>query len=142
MAGTEIYTYNLAKELSRRNEVFVFYRINDLKKREYGLSYDKFDGLNIITINNTFKFCDSFEKFYRNDAIDQQFAKVLDDIRPDVVHIQHFIFLSTTIIREIKKRGIPIVFSLHDYWLICPQWHFLKKDLDICDDFDASECAN
>lgn len=142
MAGTEIYTYNLSKELSKRNEVFVFYRISDRKKREYELSYDKFDGLNTITINNTFKFCDSFEKFYRNDAIDQQFARVLDGIKPDVVHIQHFIFLSTAIIQEIKKRGIPVVLSLHDYWLICPQWHFLRKDLGICNDIDAFECVD
>lgn len=142
MAGTEIYTYNLSKELSKNNEVFVFYRINDVKKREYELNYDKFNGLNIITVNNTFRFCDSFEKFYRNDVISEQFVKVLDKVKPHIVHIQHFIFLSTTIIDEIKRRGIPIVFTLHDYWLICPQWHFLNKDLGICDASDASKCVD
>ncbi len=142
MAGTEIYTYNLSKELSKKNEVFVFYRVNDFRKREYELNYDKFNGLNIITVNNTFKFCNSFEKFYRNDIIAEQFAKVLDKIKPHIVHIQHFIFLSTTIIDEIKRRGIPVVFTLHDYWLICPQWHFLKKDLGICNDSDESKCVD
>ena len=142
MAGTEIYTYNLSKELSKKSEVFVFYRVNDFKKREYELDYDKFNGFNIVTINNTFRFCDSFEKFYKNDIIAQQFAEVMDKIKPDIVHIQHLIFLSTTIIDKIKKRGIPIVFTLHDYWLICPQWHFLKKDLSICDNSAISQCLD
>lgn len=142
MAGTEIYTYNLSKELLKNNEVFVFYRISDPKKKEYDFICSKFNGLNISSINNTFRFCDSFEGFYRNDAITKQFAKALDEIKPDVVHIQHLIFLSVTIIEEIKKRRIPIVFTLHDYWLVCPQWHFLKKDLSICDNNDISQCID
>lgn len=142
MAGTEIYTYHLSKELSKRHRVCVFYRINDLKKREYELNYDSIDGLDIFTVNNTFRLCDSFDKFYKNDAITEHFVRILDKIKPDVIHIQHLIFLSTTIINEIKKRGIPAVFTLHDYWLICPQWHFLKKDLSICDNNDISQCID
>ena len=141
-AGTEIYTYNLSKELLRGHEVSVFYRISELTKKEYELDCDKSSGLNIFTVNNTFRFCDSFEKFYRNDAITKQFIRVLDQIKPDIVHIQHLIFLSTTIIDEVKKRGIPIVYTLHDYWLICPQWHFLKKDLSVCDNNDTSGCID
>lgn len=142
MAGTEIYTYNLSKELSRRHNVCVFHRVCDLKRREYELNYNKLNGLDIFTLNNTFKFCDSFEKFYKNDDITEQFVKVLDKIKPDIVHIQHLIFLSTTIIAEIKKRGIPIVFTLHDYWLICPQWHFLRKNFTICDNNNVSQCVD
>jgi glycosyltransferase involved in cell wall biosynthesis len=35
-------------------------------------------------------------------------------------------------IQEINKRKIPIVFTLHDYWLMCPGWHLLKKDCRPC----------
>lgn len=142
VAGTEIYTYSLSRELLKNNEVSVFYRISDLKKKEYDFIWNNFNGLNVFTINNTFRLCNSFEEFYRNDDIAKQFAKVLDKIKPDVAHIQHLIFLSVTIIEEIKKRRIPIVFTLHDYWLICPQWHFLKKDLSICGNNDISQCVD
>ena len=142
MAGAEIYTYNLSKELSGRHNISVFHRVSNLKKREYELKHNKFNGLDIFTTNNTFRYCDSFEGFYKNDDITKQFIKVLDNIKPDIIHIQHLIFLSTTIIDEIKKRRIPIVFTLHDYWLICPQWHFLKKDFTICDNNDISQCVD
>jgi glycosyltransferase involved in cell wall biosynthesis len=141
-AGTEIYTYELSKQLSKRHDIYVFYRICNPRKKEYELIHNKFSGLDIFTINNTFRFCDSFEMFYKNDAISRQFAKILDRVKPDLVHIQHLIFLSTTIIAEIKKRRIPIVFTLHDYWLICPQWHFLKKDFAICDNNELSQCVD
>lgn len=140
IAGTEIYTYQLCRALSKRHDSFVFYRICDLKKREYEVNYNKFDGLDIYTINNTFRFCNSFEGLYRNNAITDQLVKILNIIKPHIVHIQHLIFLSTTIIAEVKKRKIPIIFTLHDYWLICPQWHCLKKDLSICDNNDLSQC--
>lgn len=140
IAGTEKYTYSLCKVLSRNRNVSVFYRICELRKREYRLNHYKLNGLNIFTINNTFRFCDSFEKFYKNDDIAERFIKTLDEIKPDIVHIQHLIFLSSTIIVEIKKRKIPIVFTLHDYWLICPRWHFLKKDFTTCDNNDTSQC--
>lgn len=140
IAGTEIYTYNLSQELAKRHSLAVFYRESDLKKKEYQLNHNKVNGLDIFTINNTFRYCDSFEGLYKNDDIARGFRKVLESVKPDIVHIQHLIFLSSTIITEVKKRGIPVVFTLHDYWLICPQWHCLKKDLSICDTSDISQC--
>jgi glycosyltransferase involved in cell wall biosynthesis len=141
LAGTEIYTQELSKELLKNNEVCIFYRVSDRERKEYELRRGSYNGLNTFTVNNTFRFCDSFEKFYRNYAICEQFSVALDEVKPDIVHIQHLIFLSTTMIEAAKRRGIPVVFTLHDYWLICPQWHFLKKGLGICPGDDISECA-
>jgi glycosyltransferase involved in cell wall biosynthesis len=122
--------------------VTVFHRVCDLRKREYHLEHRRYEGLDVFTINNTFRFCDSFEMFYKNEAIARKFGQVLDMVRPDIVHIQHLIFLSTTLVDEVKKRNIPIIYTLHDYWLICPQWHFLKKDLSLCEGRDTYECIN
>jgi glycosyltransferase involved in cell wall biosynthesis len=141
--GTEIYTHNLSKELTKKHRVFIFCRISDPRRKEYEIKEVFFDGLDIFSINNTFRLCNSFEMFYKNEAITEKFIKILDKIKPDIVHIQHLIFLSTLIIAEIKKRKIPVVFTLHDYWLICPQWHFLKKDFTTCDNnIDISQCLN
>lgn len=47
--------------------------------------------------------------------------KLLNDFQPDVVHI-HGIYhqISPSILTEIKKRKIPIVMTVHDQALICP----------------------
>jgi glycosyltransferase involved in cell wall biosynthesis len=79
---------------------------------------------------------------YKNDAISNRFSKILDKIKPDIVHIQHLLYLSTTVIEDIKKRDIPIVFTLHDYWLICPQGQLFKNNSTICDNKAYLECLS
>ncbi len=135
-AGTEIYTYNLSLELAKKHEVYIFFRICDTRQNEYEVTHKILDGISLYLINNTFNQCDSFEKYYENSEIDKRFADLLDIINPDIIHIQHLIFLSIGLIREAHKKGIPIVLTLSDYWLICPKWHFLKKDYTPCNKED------
>lgn len=141
MGGSEIYTHNLSRELSKEDEVFVFYRSAISDQPEYHTQVTKSDGLTLYAINNTLKFCDSFEKTYKNYAISNRFGFFLDKIKPDIVHIQHLTYLSTTLIEEAKKRKIPVVFTLHDFWLFCHLGQLLKLDLSICDGPQDSECA-
>jgi len=140
--GGEIYAYNLSRELAKQHEVYVFYRINDFQQPEFMLKQYNRDGIRAFTINNTFRKCASFEDTYRNACIAERFAAALDEIKPDVVHIQHLLYLSAMIVDEAKKRGIPVVFTLHDYWLICPQGQLLKNDLRVCPGDNHVDCLN
>ena len=106
-AGSEVYTYNLSRELAKKDEVYVFYRIADPKREEYEMSFGNYDGLNVCTINNAFKYCDSFEKTYSNDIISKKFGGFLDEVKPDIAHFGHVTCLSSTLIEEAKKRNIP-----------------------------------
>lgn len=141
-AGVEVYTYNLAKELAKNHQVYIFHRVNQPRQEEYEVKQSRQENLRIYTINNTLKYCYSFRDLYINDAITNNFAKILKEINPDIVHIQHLIYLSTGLIQKIKLRKIPIVFTLHDYWLICPQWHYLKNCLTPCEKYNAYECLS
>jgi len=132
-AGTEIYAFNSALELSKRHQVYIFSRYSDLKHADYFVRREVFSGIPVYLINNTFRDCRSFEMFYQNVNIDEKFACLLDEIKPDVVHIQHLAFLSIGIIKKAKERNVPVVFTLHDYWLACPQWHLLRADQTPCE---------
>ena len=140
MTGSEIYAYNLSKWLSRKHNVSVFYRINNPDGEEYEVIKNKYDGLDVYKINHTFKDYDSIEKIYNNKEIEKRFLKVLDEVSPDIVHIQHLLFLSLGLVDVIKKRDIPIIFTLHDYWLMCPKGQLLKNDRKICINPLGSNC--
>lgn len=142
MAGTEIYSYGLSKELAKRHEVSIFFRINDIKKQEYSLTYQRFEGLETYAINHTFRACNSFSETYSDNNIDTKFAELLDIIKPEIVHIHHLLFLSYGMIDEIKKRGIPVIYTLHDYWLICYRGQLIKDDLTICKRNSIVECES
>ena len=141
MAGAEVYTYNLSRELAKKNEVYVFHRVLDPAQEEYKMSFGIYDGLNVYAINNTFRYCDSFDKRYRNDIISKRFGDFLDETKPEIVHFGHLIYLSTSLIKEAKKRKIPTVFTLHDFWLFCPLGQLLKPDLTLCHGPNDSECV-
>jgi len=140
MAGTEVYSYTLSKELSKKNKVFVFFRIKNTAEKEYFLNRSNFDGLETYAVNKTFKFCNSFEETFNDAAIDEKFRMVLDEVSPDIVHIHHLLFLSHGIVREIKKRNIPIAYTLHDYWLMCYRGQLVKEDLSLCESGPCPEC--
>jgi glycosyltransferase involved in cell wall biosynthesis/MoaA/NifB/PqqE/SkfB family radical SAM enzyme len=85
---------------------------------------------------------------YRRDGVDQRFAEVLDEFQPHVVHVGHLNHLSTSLLEQASLRDIPIVFTLHDYWLMCPRGQFMqvhpKDPADVwaaCPGQDDRTCA-
>ncbi|MEW6075196.1 MAG: glycosyltransferase family 4 protein [Candidatus Omnitrophota bacterium] len=131
--GTEVYTSLLSRELSKKHRVFVFYRLNNLRLKEYEIVRTAENGLTRIGINNTFRLCSSFESTYCNEQVAFAFGRLLDEIHPDIVHLQHMLYLGAGIIGEARKRNIPLVCTLHDYWLLCAQGQFFRKNLNACD---------
>ncbi len=56
-------------------------------------------------------------------------ASLLDHARPDVAHIHHLHrHLTPSILGPLVRRGIPIVWTVHDYELICPNAHLYAAD--------------
>jgi glycosyltransferase involved in cell wall biosynthesis len=58
-------------------------------------------------------------------------SKLLDDFKPDIVHLQNIYYhISPSILLEIKKRGVPVLQTVHDYQIISPNvimYHNGKK---------------
>lgn len=53
----------------------------------------------------------------------RKFGKLLDRMKPDLVHAHNIYHqLSPSILREAKKRGIPVFMTLHDFKLIAPNY--------------------
>lgn len=66
----------------------------------------------------------------------QEFTDVLRRERPDVVHVHNtFVMISPSIYWACADEGVPVVQTLHNYRLFCPQGTFLR-DGKICE-----ECA-
>ncbi len=141
MAGSEVYTYNLAVELATRHEVFVFHRVANPGSAELAVEKKQYKGLHITTINNNFRSGPEFSKTYRNDEIAKKFGEFLDEVSPHVVHFHHVTCLSTTCVKEAKSRQIPVVYTLHDFWLICQRGQLLDRELAICPGPSDEGCA-
>jgi glycosyltransferase involved in cell wall biosynthesis len=142
VGGSENYTHALAKELQRLgHQVGVFHRIADSSRGEYAVEQAQVDGLPVWKVNHIFQYYDRFEKLYRDEEIDKRFGEFLDTFRPHIIHLHHLTCLSTAMVLEAKRRGCPVVMTLHDYWLICQRGQFLKPDLTLCAGQEDHECV-
>lgn len=66
--------------------------------------------------------------FYSFEA-KRKIKKLLDDFQPDLVHIHNIYHqISPSILSEIKKRGIPVVMTAHDYKLVSPNYNLMKPE--------------
>jgi len=141
-AGSEVYTYKLSKELVKRgHEVNLFFTEAERGTKQYTLRSGIYDELPYFEaiVNRDYS---GFTETYDNQAMDRLFAEVLERTRPDIVHIQHLINHSLSYISIAKKKSIPVVFTLHDYWLSCPfGGQRLTQDLSICHDVEPAKCA-
>ncbi len=76
------------------------------------------DGVRVITIHRADLFFDRWEKTYCPD-VSEAFARILERVRPDVVHVHHFIRLSRDPIHRAARAGVPAVLTLHDFTTTC-----------------------
>ena len=140
--GTEIYASDLAQALWRRgHEITVLAREARTDQPEYRIRRDRSGEVGVIRVNHTFREAASFEQTYRNATIDAIAGLLLDEGRPDVVHVHHLTCLSTGIVGECAARGIPVVLTLNDYWLLCHRGQLLDLDLARCAGPDPGRCA-
>lgn len=124
-AGSEVYTQTLCHGLADHgHEVHVFTREEDSFAVDYALreELDADDPRVKLHLVNVPRSRDR----YRHVGVDQRFAEVIDRVAPGVVHIGHLNHLSTSLVAEAASRGLPILFTLHDYWLMCPRGQFMQ----------------
>jgi len=143
-AGSEVYTQSVCTELSKVHKVIVFSReenpyLPDFTLREENLS----ENLTFFFINMA-----QGKDGFRHAELDEKFSDVLKKSKPNVAHIGHLNHLSTGIVDELVKQHIPIVFTLHDFWLMCPRGQFLQRNSDrnrvweLCEKQENQVCAN
>lgn len=64
-----------------------------------------------------------------NCEAQKKLEALIDEFHPDVAHL-HVIYhqLSPSIIATLKNRGVPMVMTLHDYKLICPNYSMYVRE--------------
>ena len=127
--GSEKYYFDLAKLLMDKGHEVAFFSMQNEKNiktkcKEYFVKESDMNSKNIFK---------AFDVIY-SKANKKEMEKALDDFRPDIVHLNNFQRqLSASIIKPIKKRKIPIVFTAHDLQAICPAIVMLNGKKNICE---------
>lgn len=141
-AGTEIYTAQLAQQLMQLGcGVRVFTSDKCISLPDLSLQEREVQGVPVTELVNNLHY-DSFGETWDHPRIADVFGELLDRERPDVVHFQHLLYLSIGCVEEAARRGLPILFTLHDYWLQCPRYgQRIHADQSICHTIEFERCG-
>ena len=142
--GTQLHLRDLcAAQREMGHEVAIFTRLGGDEFGEFESSTTEWESVPVTRITNNFLDVDDLSLLFHHPRIDAAFAAYLDVEKPDLVHIHHVTCLSATMIDVAKERGLPVVMTLHDYWMICPRGQRIHPDdLSICADLDRKRCLS
>lgn len=136
--GDSTYTFNLADLLSNKGHDVAFFAMHD----ERNISDPNADlfvsHIDFKELNSNKNLITGFRILHRvifSSEARRKFRQLLERFSPDVIHLQNIhAHITPSIIFEAKKRGLPVVWTLHDYKLVCPNSHFLvDKKGEICE---------
>jgi len=82
-------------------------------------------------------------KFLIRDTLQQQnvLNELLDEIKPDVVHIHTLMGMPIAFLRLLRQKGIRSVYTTHDYFGLCFKVNFINDLQELCDGPSAIKCA-
>lgn len=142
-AGSEVYSQSICNELARSHRVSIFTREENIYISDHIIRHEYCNGIDFYIVNKARE-----KDGYAHPDLDTQFAQLLARIKPDVCHIGHLNHLSTGLVAAAKQQGIPVVFTLHDFWLMCPRGQFLQINFaqptfhQLCSGQDDRKCAS
>jgi len=82
-------------------------------------------------------------RYLYNKQVARELDKKIKEFKPDIAHV-HLIFgtLSGSVLTTLKKHGVPVVMTLHDYRLICPANAMLDRHGKVCEKCRKSRYYN
>ena len=127
--GSEKYYFELAELLKENGHEVAFFSMKDEKNISTG---DKEYFVEKIDLNSGSKL-KALDVIY-SKANFKKMKEALEDFKPDIVHVHNFQRqLSASIIKAIRKKNIPIVFTAHDVQAVCPAITMMDNNKCICE---------
>lgn len=140
-AGTENYAAGLVRRQARHREVAVYARIAD-PQRAKGDATELLDhGARVRLIVNNFKQRDPLSRnALRDREMEADFARLLDEVRPRLLHVHHLAGHVASLVGIAARRRIPILFQLQDWWQPCARVNLLDAWGRLCSGPGLGKC--
>ncbi len=138
--GTENYTRQLCTALHKNHEITVLTRgemfFDGPKSQIWKRSNNAFPVYAYFRHPHDHK---SPEQEYWNPDRNDAFEKLLKQLKPDVIHFQHCLNLSMSLVSVASNFDIPVYFTLHDFWVICPNIIMTTHQNTPCTYFETAD---
>jgi GT2 family glycosyltransferase/glycosyltransferase involved in cell wall biosynthesis len=141
--GAETYVADLASALVRcGDDVTVLARDPDPARHDVAVRRERRGALDLVLLGAAFRGRRGVGNAGRHRALPGVAAQVIDEFQPDVAHVHHLSGLPTDVVPALGRRRVPVVFTLHDYWLLCHRGQLLDLDGRPCTGPPCGRCLD
>jgi glycosyltransferase involved in cell wall biosynthesis len=126
-SGTEVYLFELMDLLRSHGHEVALFSMAD--PRGNPTSYDRHFVPRIDFKKGSWprKALSALHAIYSPDARNRIRA-MIEDFRPDVAHVRNiYHHLSPSILWELKAQGVPVLYHLNDFKLLCPSYNLVSQ---------------
>jgi len=127
--GDSTYTFNLAKVLRNKGHDVAFFAMQDdrnLPDPDSDLFVNHIDFKELNQKKSIYAGLQVASRVIYSKEARKKISKLLDRFQPDIVHLQNIHgHITPSVILEGRRRNLPVVWTLHDYKMVCPNTHFL-----------------
>ena len=130
--GSEVYCQQLSRCLSEAGDHLGVFHISNTRPRR-PKRLDKRVEAGIVVFHAVDAGEYSRLADWPNPFLQNAFRRALQEFRPDVVHFHHDLSLGDELVGLAKASGAAVVYTLHDFGLICPNRLLLRNTGELCD---------
>jgi glycosyltransferase involved in cell wall biosynthesis len=129
--GSEVYCQQLCQLLSSKGDQVGVFHLSNIQPR-----YPKRLDRRIVNGIRLYHCIDAGE-YSRlanrsNSFLIKSFTRVLNEFAPDVVHFHNYLSLGDNLVGLAKDHHCAVIYTLHDYGLLCPNQHLLMEGDILC----------
>ena len=141
--GSETYYFSLGDLLEKKGHQVIWFSMKD--DRNIPCAQKKYfvDHVDFNASGNPAETAKAAIHLLYSREAGKKFARLLDDEKPDIIHLNIFQSqLTGSIVDEAYKRRIPIVYTAHDLKSVCPNYLMMhhQKTCEKCLDGHYRHC--
>jgi glycosyltransferase involved in cell wall biosynthesis len=145
-AGVEMVTLALARELKARgHEPHVFAAKRSIPSsgiRPYETEDYEVEGIPVRRVGRPEEgLSRPYHLNYRNARMAHRAREYAREIEPDIVHAMHLQGLSASVLPAFRELGVPVVFTVADFWTVCPVVDLRRHDGVMCTGPEVNHCV-
>ncbi|MFH0954159.1 MAG: glycosyltransferase family 4 protein [Verrucomicrobiota bacterium] len=138
--GDCVYMFALADLLKQHGHQVFFFSMRHPRNAPYELDQYFVDYIDYEELNRKKSLLGAVQVLRRSIFSTQarkRIRQLITEVKPDVAHLQNIHnHLTPSILLDLNRANVPIVWTLHDFKLICPESSFLSGDR-ICEECRA-----
>lgn len=139
--GAEVVVYNECLGLRERGVDASVLMVNARMKEQQD-RYRQYEGLPLHELMyRPYRFKSGLLQAFDPRIYSAVLAE-LDRLRPDLVHIHNVSGTTLAPFLACRRLGLPVVLTLHDHWLLCPNNMLYRRDGSLCAGSTSARTCN